>query len=212
MFEPRDLLDKVLASPELTRNFLIIGGLVIAAFLLKEFSRRPRKRRQKPNFTVVGAAPDQWNLRDPKVQMEAISAAQFAPQPILNKEEYRLLPILEDIVRNLDRGYRVVIQTSLGEVLNARGKTKDIQRNAYSSINSKRLDFGIINAAGILCLAIEYQGSGHHNNRTFMRDAVKREALRKAGIHMLEVRKGFTPDQIRGEILTLLDDTGPGRP
>jgi len=211
MFEPRDLFDKVLASPELTRNFLMIGALVIAVFLLKEFSRPSRRRRnRKPSR---GTDIVHLDFRDPKVQMEAVSANQFETVPILNKEESHLLPVLDDAVRIAGRSHRVVIQASLGEVIRPAKTGKPGQtEGARRSINSKRLDFGIINAAGFLRLAIEYQGSGHYNDRTFMRDAVKREALRKAGIHMLEVHKGFTPDQVRGEILKLLHDIGPGRP
>ena len=36
-------------------------------------------------------------------------------------------------------------------------------------------------------LAVEYQGHGHYQNKAFMRDAVKREAVRKAGIEFLEI-------------------------
>ena len=36
-------------------------------------------------------------------------------------------------------------------------------------------------------LAVEYQGHGHYQNRAFMRDAVKREAVRKAGVPFLEI-------------------------
>lgn len=202
---------------------IMVGGLILTA-MTNPKRRRRRRRAGKPHKHSEAQAPydssdappfspetpfdapdkprDAYvNLRDPKVQMQAISLAEFETQPLLNKEEYRLLPILEQITKDLGNGYRIIIQTTLGEVLCARAKTKEMQRLANASINSKRLDFAIVDSAGILKLAIEYQGSGHYQGQAFMRDAVKREALRKAGVHMLEVRKDYTAQQVKTEVL-----------
>ena len=65
-----------------------------------------------------------------------------------------------------------------------RTKARDL---AFRSINSKRLDFLIIDHSGLPALAVEYQGHGHYQNRAFMRDAVKREAVRKAKVKFLEI-------------------------
>ena len=40
--------------------------------------------------------------------------------------------------------------------------------------------------------ALEYQGAGHHQGTAAARDAVKKEALRKAGIGYHEVVAGHT--------------------
>ena len=46
--------------------------------------------------------------------------------------------------------------------------------------------------------AIEYQGTGHHQGSAAARDAVKKEALRKAGIGYHEVVAGHTtPKELR---------------
>ena len=46
--------------------------------------------------------------------------------------------------------------------------------------------------------AIEYQGTGHHQGSAAARDAVKKEALRKAGIGYHEVVAGHTtPGELR---------------
>jgi hypothetical protein len=93
-------------------------------------------------------------------------------------------------------------QTSLGEVIRplAGSESKEDQDAAYASINSKRLDFAIIDRFGILKLAIEYQGDGHYRETSFMRDAVTREALRKAGVHLLEVASEFQREDIIREV------------
>jgi hypothetical protein len=54
--------------------------------------------------------------------------------------------------------------------------------------------------------AIEYQGGGHHQGDAAARDAVKKEALRRAGIPYHEVVAGrTTPSELRRLVETLVD-------
>ena len=50
----------------------------------------------------------------------------------------------------------------------------------------------------------EYHGSGHYHKQSFIRDAVKREALRKAGVPTLEVPERFKPADLRADLLGIL--------
>lgn len=97
-------------------------------------------------------------------------------------------------------------QTSLGELIRPKSGTasEDDRSAAFASINSKRLDFAIIDRAGRLAVAVEYQGSGHHKGTAFMRDAVKREAIRRAGIPFIEVEPDFDPALLRSRISGIL--------
>ena len=53
--------------------------------------------------------------------------------------------------------------------------------------------------------ALEYQGSGHHQGSAAARDAVKKEALRKAGIGYHEVVAGHTtPKELRALVEKLV--------
>lgn len=92
---------------------------------------------------------------------------------------------------------RVMAQVALGEVLAS--PTKD----AYLAINSKRVDFILIREDGNPLHAIEYQGSGHHQGDAAIRDAIKREALRRAGIGYTEIAVGDTPDDVRAIVRKL---------
>lgn len=56
-------------------------------------------------------------------------------------------------------------------------------------------------------MAIEYQGSGHYQNDAAARGAVKREALRKAGVGYLEVFPNESVEQIRRHLLEYLGQT-----
>ena len=58
----------------------------------------------------------------------------------------------------------------------------------------------MIDRTGMPALAVEYQGHGHYQNRAFMRDAVKREAVRKAGVRFLEVPAEFDAKVLKDQI------------
>jgi hypothetical protein len=54
--------------------------------------------------------------------------------------------------------------------------------------------------------AIEYQGGAHHQGSAAARDAVKKEALRPAGIGYHEVVSGYTtPSELRRLVEKLVD-------
>jgi hypothetical protein len=57
--------------------------------------------------------------------------------------------------------------------------------------------------------AIEYQGGAHHQGTAAARDAVKKEALRRAGIGYHEVVAGHTtPAELRRLVEKLVDKPG----
>lgn len=161
----------------------------------------------KPSYSRPGRVPmDSFNDRaDPKWQMEAIALTEFETWPLLNSEEARVLPLLESCVRKLGLGHRVMAQTSLGEVIRPKGNRDSVTaRNAYAAINSKRLDFAVVDRWGHLKLAIEYQGSGHYSATAFMRDAVKREAIRRSGAGWMEIEQGYRSDDVELRLIRAL--------
>ena len=92
-------------------------------------------------------------------------------------------------------------QVSLGEFFGSPDK------DAYGCVNSKRVDFALMDPDACVKHAIEYQGSGHHQGTAAARDAVKKEALRKAGIGYHEVVAGHTT---AGELRRLVEKLVPG--
>ena len=85
-------------------------------------------------------------------------------------------------------------QVSLGEVLSSP------DARAYSAINSKRVDLLIVSRSGDPIAAIEYQGHGHYQGTAAARDAVKKEALRKAGVRYIEVTPESGTEEMVREI------------
>ena len=88
-------------------------------------------------------------------------------------------------------------QVSLGEILASSDKA------AFWAINAKRVDVLIVSDKYQPLAAIEFQGEGHYQGSAAARDAVKKEALRKAGIAYIEMTASHTPTDLRREIARL---------
>ena len=174
---------------------------------------------KEPENTAAEEAPPSKpepsnRLGEPTAQLEFIAKVDFEARPLLNRPEYRILRILEAVAQETPGGLRVMAQTSLGEVLAPRpaSGSQEARDLAFRSINSKRLDFLMIDAYGMPVLAVEYQGHGHFSHTTFMGDAVKREALRKAGIRLLEVPAEFDAADLERDIRKALPSNTTRRP
>ena len=142
----------------------------------------------KPD-AVPGKMPDAAD------QLRTVMQADFTMQPLLNKSEARVFAVLDKLVVELaPPGWQVMAQVSLGEILRCEDKA------AYFCINAKRVDLLIVDAECRPVHAIEYQGGGHYAgaHATAARDAVKKEALRRAGIGYEEIVGGHhTPAELR---------------
>jgi hypothetical protein len=130
-------------------------------------------------------------MPDAAEQLRTVMGASFKPKKFLNRGETRVFTALEPILAEVAPGWRVMAQVSLGEVLDADSV------DAFNTINAKRVDFLLLDPQMRPRHAIEYQGQGHHQGPAAARDAVKKEALRRAGIGFVEVLHGDTPSDLR---------------
>ena len=133
-------------------------------------------------------------------QLVAVMGAKFTARPLLNRPEAMLFKALDAAVIARNPAWQVMAQVSLGEFLTSPDK------NAYLAVNSKRVDFALMDPDAHVKHAVEYQGSGHHQGTAAARDAVKKEALRKAGIGYHEVVAGHTT---AGELRRLVEKLVP---
>ena len=172
-------------------------GLYAGIQLEKSLARDRRAKWRRKNDNVLSLHPRHDPV--PKVpdaadQLRTVMRAEFKPQRLLNKSEARLFKAMDKMVIELaPPGWQVMAQVSLGEILRCEDKA------AYACINSKRVDLLIVDADCKPIHAIEYQGGGHFKgaHATAARDAVKKEALRRAGIGYVEVVPGDTPAELR---------------
>lgn len=119
-------------------------------------------------------------------QLKAVLRADFKPRALLNKREAEVFRALDRIVMARNSAWQVMAQVSLGEFLASE------DADAYRCINSKRVDFALMDPECRVRHALEYQGSGHHQGSAAARDAVKKEALRKADVGYHEIVAGHT--------------------
>ena len=178
---------------------LLIGGFAGMQFqkflwLLRRGDRRPPRHHAK-------VVPGPWEskhggfferLPDAADQLRTVMRAEFKAQRLLNKSEARLFRAVDRQVIEARPGWQVMAQVSLGEILKCEDKA------AHACINSKRVDLLIVDDECKPLHAIEYQGGGHHQGTAAARDAVKKEALRRAGIGYVEVVGGeMSPAELR---------------
>lgn len=164
--------------------------------------RWKRKRRGDRARSAPRAAkpePMAQKQLDAADQLRIVMGASFSTQPLLNKSEARVFRELDWIVIASNPGWQVMAQVSLGEILRCKDPI------AYNCINSKRVDLLLVDEDCQPRHVIEYQGSGHHQGTAAARDAVKKEALRRAGIGYHEVVGGqTTPVDLRRLVETLV--------
>jgi len=200
--------------PLLLFAVLAVGaGLGIAVERLVEAGKRSKRRAYwqgrnagrpsgKPaGFNQVIAAPlkgtPERAALDAAEQLRTVMKASFKPRQLLNRPERRVLAHLDKCLSEHSPGWRAMGQVSLGEILASEDS------DAYFAINSKRVDLLIVDAECRPLHAVEFQGEGHHQGTAAVRDAVKKEALRRAGIGYVELASGDTPSELRAIVRKL---------
>ena len=199
-------------------TLILIALFALGAYIGIQFekamakSRRAEWRRKNPGWKTDKR--NKWGDRliapkhdapPPKItdaadQLRTVMRANFTARTLLNKKEAKLFKAVDKWVLEKRPAWQVMAQVSLGEILWSKDK------DAYSCINSKRVDLLIVDEECRPLHAIEYQGDGHYEgaHATAARDAVKKEALRRAGIGYVEVNAGDTPAELRRLIERLL--------
>ena len=205
------LIDK----PHLLIAVLLVGafaGMTVERFLSQvrrqawREKNRWRWERKRSGEDVAGGpwlakpVPPVAKQPDAADQLRIVMGADFTIQPLLNRSEARVFKELDRVVVSCNPKWQVMAQVSLGEILRSRDPV------AYGCINSKRVDLLLMDEDCQPRHAIEYQGGAHHQGTAAARDAVKREALRRAGIGYHEVVAGHTtPSDLRRLIEKLVD-------
>jgi hypothetical protein len=195
-------LSKAVSSDLVALLGVFLVGLVVgmtverrrAAWARRAWRERNSWRWQKPKpeyakpppLPPIEPKPVATKPPDAADQLRIVMSAQFSVQPILNKGEARVFKELDRMVLARNPGWQVMAQVSVGEILRCR------DAEAYACINAKRVDLLLVDEDCRPRHVVEYQGAGHHQGTAAARDAVKKEALRRAGISYHEVIAGQT--------------------
>lgn len=177
----------------------IVGGFAVFIYLrFSSFLRRLRARK--------------FDISDTENQLRFVQQGNFSARRPINREAYQaVFAVAEKHLGSLRGNHRILAEVSMGSFLktpyeNDGWKTKEAWKakkenlRAFRSINSKRVDFLIIDALGMPKLVIEYHGSGHYQSNAEDRDLVKQKALENAGIPLLVVFPGTSDEDIKRSI------------
>jgi hypothetical protein len=193
-----ETLNALLDEPILLLAVLAVGA-AIGITIEKIISRQDRAKRRaywrgrnhgKKPPAVVKSVPSA--NREPgggdiaAEQLRMVMKAEFKRRSLLNKKEAEVFLNLDRLVIDRNPEWQVMAQVSVGEFLACDDP------DAYRCINSKRVDFVLMDTDCQARHALEYQGDGHHQGSAAARDAVKKEALRKAGVGYHEIVAGHT--------------------
>ena len=202
------LLDRPLAL-----LIVLAIGAAIGMFLERAFEKNDREKRKAywrgrnaakgkwpKSKSGAKAAPAPGSADFAADQLKLVSNAKFTSRSLLNKSESKVFDALDKAVIDRNPNWQVMAQVSLGEFLASPSK------DAYFAVNSKRVDFALMDERCRVVHALEYQGGGHHTGTSAAaRDAVKKEALRKAGIGYHEIVAGHTtPSELRALVEKLV--------
>ena len=117
-------------------------------------------------------------------QIRALRGVDLRATKPVNAEAHRFVfQPLDDLLRTRFPAYRLFAEVGMGGFIATSSKDRD----AHGAYNAKRVDFLVVDPGGHPALAVEYHGTGHYNGDAVHRDKVKREALRRAGIPLVEI-------------------------
>lgn len=180
----------------------LLLGFAMLAYGRTGLQRRQPVRGQRtrrasspyPGFSSLTPFPTGDRSIDAAAQLRAVENAIYNAQPVLRYQEGLVFAATQAAVREARMNWHVFAQVSLGEILICPDKA------GFNAINAKRVDLLLADEQFKPIAAIEYQGTGHHLGKAAARDAIKKEALRKAGIDFVEITHDDGPDDVRQAI------------
>ena len=182
--------------------FVVVFVAVLASLITRIFRTKPKWRRTRkwkahgPASPIARVAPGRLSSvpNDAAAQLLAVMAGTFTAKRVLSGTEAKVMHAAEAAITEAGLPWRVMAQVALGEVLASPDEA------AFFAINAKRVDLLIVSGKCEPLAAIEYQGQGHWQGTAPARDAIKKEALRKAGIRYIEITHEHGPADVRREI------------
>ena len=187
---------------------VIIFSVTVLAFLAGLYGERWRARDERKKWWSgkraknggaqppgrrqdrAAAAP----ATDATEQLRVVMSATFERKPLMSRSEAKMFYAAERAIRIRNLSWRVMAQVNLGEILSSPNS------RAFAAINSKRVDVLLVTSRGDPIAAIEFQGEGHYQGTAPARDAVKKEALRRAGIRYIEMTPEHDAEDLAREI------------
>jgi hypothetical protein len=165
-----------------------------------EWANRVRARAEGE----TGAAPALGSDEDPAWRLQTVAAMGFRVRPLMNRSQERLLPILERLTYTRGDGHRLIPCVALTELVQpvaAHGVAPDRLARATRALQGQRLDFVLLNGAGMLVAVIELRTARLPGQNDDIGQALRREVLRKAGVPLHRMAPHATEAEVAALML-----------
>jgi hypothetical protein len=164
---------------------LLIALIVVGVMSKGHESKQTATRHWKNEDDWEHCAEDLDDTEDRGVsedvdQLSVVSATAFEVNRVMKPQEAHVFYKIENWVLDRNKGERVFVQVAMGSFLKA-------PNDAHRLINCKRPDYVIVDRSGWPLCVVEYQGGGHFQGDAKMRDLIKKAALEKANIPLVEI-------------------------
>jgi hypothetical protein len=126
-----------------------------------------------------------------------VSDARFSAKRLLSDNEAIVLAEVESIIAGIGQAWRVLARVSLAQIV------ESTSAEAISAIDGQQAALVVVTGDRTPIAVVEYQPLGQVRSEDAVRDAVKREALRRAGVVYIEVRASDQPGDLRDDLLAL---------
>ncbi len=146
-------------------------------------------------------------------QRRFVGGAELRAVRPVNREAFEVLKAMEEWVEAYQPDWRLSFEVAMGAFVRTRFDPRDRRtKSAFSSYNSKRVDFLLIDRKGWPALVVEYHGTGHDlSGDASDRMDVKRLALARAGIPLAEIPAGAGKAEIFRLVSQALAASSPRR-
>lgn len=192
-----------MTDSQIAMVFIVIFVVVLCVLAdMKKTRRRKYKSRKWVNYPQKPDRARDQNTEQQGVlekQLEALRSTTIKTKRPVNRSAFQIWLALERAIKIHAPRSRVMPEVGMGAFLNTSsdGQISWDDKEAFRAFVAKRVDFLVVDDFGNPAFAVEYHGSGHYIGDTAAsRDVVKREALRLAGVELVEVH-GHTSDTER---------------
>jgi hypothetical protein len=178
--------------------FGIGAGLILEKFRSQIDAADQRKvDLTVPALTFGSKRPPAVPKSDAVDRLRQVSDARFMTKRLMSDNEAIVLGELEAIIADLGEPWRVMAQVGLSQIL---GSNSD---EATLALDGQQVGLLVVGGDRNPIAAVEYQPLGQIRSDDAVRDAVKREALRRASIPYIEVRASDQPGDLRADLTAL---------
>lgn len=176
-----------------------IGGGLILEKLRSQIDAADQRKLDLtvPALTFGSKRPPALPKTDGIDKLRQVSDARFLTKRLMSDNEALVLGELETIISDINEPWRVMAQVGLSQIIGSNSAEASI------AIEGQQVALLIVGADRAPVAAVEYQPMGQIRSEDAVRDAVKREALRRSGIAYIEVRASDQPGDLRADLVAL---------